>query len=371
MKPLLGHREFYTAIQKGVRTGAGKKISRTLNRWNNTLSADHVIVKFSPELNQFLIRYGFLDAGDSPEKREQNFQRLLVQLERSTGDARGVIGAWLHAFASGEAGILDMPICGERPQCGTCPLCAQCHYMATGARTGRISGKALERQLATDSESTGSHSEVHSAIHPAQPVSPETAELLAFTLSAGTGGAGAVAHAEALLKTFGGLRGLFHASAKELRAAGLDAKSAARLRSVVQLCQLWSQQDNLRGQSFTAAKDFFEHYHLRLRDLKKERFYTVCLDQKHRFIGDEMVSVGTLTEAIVHPREVFAPAIRLRAAAVAVLHNHPSGDPGPSKADRQLTDRLKEAADLIGIRLLDHVIVGDGKFFSFAEEGLL
>jgi DNA repair protein RadC len=200
---------------------------------------------------------------------------------------------------------------------------------------------------------------------------PEAAELIAFTLSAGEGGSRAVSDAHALLKRFGGLRGLFKATAADLRAAGLDTKQAARIRSAGELCQLWSQQHGARGKAFGSSKDFYQHFHLRLRDLKKERFYTVSLDQKHRLLGEELVSEGTLTEALVHPREVFAPALELRAAAVVVLHNHPSGDPQPSKADRALTERLQEASNLIGIRLLDHLVIGDGKFFSFADEGLL
>ena len=97
----------------------------------------------------------------------------------------------------------------------------------------------------------------------------------------------------------------------------------------------------------------------------------VLLDQKHHVLRDERVSLGTLTASLVHPREVFAPAIRESAAAVAFLHNHPSGDPTPSREDRELTRRLAEAGRLMGIPVLDHVIIGEGGFVSLAEEGLL
>ncbi|MCW8130461.1 MAG: DNA repair protein RadC, partial [Planctomycetota bacterium] len=138
-----------------------------------------------------------------------------------------------------------------------------------------------------------------------------------------------------------------------------------------ELFQLWTEETDTRGRAFTSGQDFFEHYRLRLRNLKKERFFVACLDQKNRLLGEEMVSEGSLTQALVHPREVFNPAIRMQAAAIAVIHNHPSGDPTPSKQDKQLTQRLSEVAELVGIRLLDHVIVGDGDFTSFVEKGLL
>jgi len=83
------------------------------------------------------------------------------------------------------------------------------------------------------------------------------------------------------------------------------------------------------------------------------------------------VSEGSLNQSIVHPREVFAPAVRESAAAVIFVHNHPSGDPSPSREDREITRRLKEAGELLGIRVLDHVIVGDGSYYSFTESGVL
>ncbi|MEW6543822.1 MAG: JAB domain-containing protein [Nitrospirota bacterium] len=105
--------------------------------------------------------------------------------------------------------------------------------------------------------------------------------------------------------------------------------------------------------------------------LDREQFVVCCLDAKHRIIGVNVVSVGSLTLSIVHPREVFKPAILLNAAAVLLAHNHPSGDSTPSQEDRALTARLKAAGEVLGITVLDHVIVGDGRLYSFADEGQL
>ena len=106
-------------------------------------------------------------------------------------------------------------------------------------------------------------------------------------------------------------------------------------------------------------------------NLDREAFFVITLTQKNQIIDRHLISLGTLTAALVHPREVFLPAILDRAAAVAFLHNHPSSDTTPSRDDRELTTRLKQVAELLGFRLLDHVIVGRNSHCSFAEEGLL
>lgn len=105
--------------------------------------------------------------------------------------------------------------------------------------------------------------------------------------------------------------------------------------------------------------------------LDREQFAVCCLDAKHAIIGVNIVSTGTLTLSLVHPREVFKPAILMNACALIGVHNHPSGDPTPSAEDRTLTKRLKDAADLLGISLLDHLILGEERVYSFADQGLL
>lgn len=108
-----------------------------------------------------------------------------------------------------------------------------------------------------------------------------------------------------------------------------------------------------------------------MASMAQEAFVVLTLDQKHRIISRRMVSLGTLTEAMAHPRDVFRGAIEDNAAAVALVHNHPSGDPEPSRADRLLTQRMKEAGAILGIRVLDHVIIGREKYYSFAESGAI
>ena len=103
--------------------------------------------------------------------------------------------------------------------------------------------------------------------------------------------------------------------------------------------------------------------------LDREQFLVACLDAKHGIIGVNVVSIGSLSFSIVHPREVFKPAILLNSAAIICAHNHPSGEPEPSSEDRVLTARLRQAGDLIGITVLDHIVLGDDRTFSFADQG--
>lgn len=103
--------------------------------------------------------------------------------------------------------------------------------------------------------------------------------------------------------------------------------------------------------------------------LDREQFLVACLDAKHAIIGVNIVSIGSLSMSIVHPCEVFKPAILLNTAAIICAHKHPSGDPAPSSEDRVLTVRLRQAGDLIGITMLDHIILGDNRTYSFADQG--
>jgi DNA repair protein RadC len=119
------------------------------------------------------------------------------------------------------------------------------------------------------------------------------------------------------------------------------------------------------------AEDVYAAFRQRFETLDREMFAVVLLDGKNQVIGFNVVSVGSLTAALVHPREVFKPAILANAAAIILVHNHPSGDPEPSAEDRAITARLKEAGELLGIRVLDHVVIGDGRHVSFADEQLL
>lgn len=124
------------------------------------------------------------------------------------------------------------------------------------------------------------------------------------------------------------------------------------------------------GSRFTAPEQVFETFRFLMQETK-EHFTTLHLDGKNRVVCMDVVSVGSLNQSIVHPREVFKSACLSNAAAIILVHQHPSGDAAPSREDIEITKRLREAGDIMGIKVLDHVIVGDGEYVSFVERGLL
>ena len=160
-------------------------------------------------------------------------------------------------------------------------------------------------------------------------------------------------------------------SDQELEKAGLPRRAARRLACAFELSRRLGQRTLEPGIVLRNTQDIFEAYHERLRDAKKEHFISLLMNAKNRLIREEVVSVGILTSSLVHPREVFMPAIRHSAAGIVLIHNHPSGDPEPSAEDRKVTRRLAAVGELVGIQLLDHVVIGDGTYASFLERGLL
>ena len=198
------------------------------------------------------------------------------------------------------------------------------------------------------------------------------AQLLAILLRTGRRDSSAVQVAIELLSRVGSIGGLAKCGIEELCAIqGIGPAKAAQLKAAVELGRRSLATPLSTGTRISSSADLFKHFHPILRDRKQELFKVVLLDAKNTVIKESTVSEGTLTLSLVHPREVFASAVRESAAAVIFLHNHPSGDPTPSLEDRHLTERLGEAGRLLGIPVLDHVIIGDGRYVSFADQGWL
>jgi DNA repair protein RadC len=198
------------------------------------------------------------------------------------------------------------------------------------------------------------------------------AELLALLLRTGAPGERALDAAASLLRSRGGLPGLARSVAPELlRARGIGPAKAASLLAAFELSRRIAGRRLRAGTTFRDPSDVFAHFHPQLRDAPQERFAIVLLDGRHRVLREEVISLGTLTASLVHPREVFRPALRDCAAGLILVHNHPSGDPTPSAEDREVTERLAAAGELLGVCVLDHVIVAERGYCSLREEGLL
>ena len=198
-------------------------------------------------------------------------------------------------------------------------------------------------------------------------------ELLALLLRTGTAGKGVLALAQELMERFGGISGLLHTGAAELKAIkGLGGPAKrAELVAVLELSRRALAQQ-LKQREVFDSPTAMQHYlqlHLGVRD--HEVFAVMFLDVGNRMLALEELFRGTLTQTSVYPREVVLRALHHRAAAVVLAHNHPSGMVEPSRSDEALTGTLKAALALVDVRVLDHVIVGPGASLSFAERGLL
>jgi DNA repair protein RadC len=202
------------------------------------------------------------------------------------------------------------------------------------------------------------------------------AQLLAIVLSTGDASSGqsALDLAMYLIQTFDGLRALDAASIAELcQTKGIGPAKATTIKAAFELGKRLSREPPARKVKVTAPQDLVNYFQPHLQYLRKEVFKVVLLDTKHQMLKDVTVSEGSLSASLVHPREAFLPAIKESAAAVIFLHNHPSGDPTPSTEDKELTLRLAEVGQLVGISVLDHIIIGTGTpgYISFRDAGLL
>jgi len=203
------------------------------------------------------------------------------------------------------------------------------------------------------------------------PASLSDAQLLAILIRNGKAGRTAVDLGRELLERFGSLAGIEQAGIKEMcGVAGVGPAKAAEIKAAIELGRRY-QRPSLAGASFCSSQDVVDYYRPRMKDAKKEMFRCALLDTKNKIIREEIVSIGSLTASIVHPRDTFKAAIRESAAAIVFIHNHPSGDIKPSQEDILLTKRLVQAGDVLGIQVLDHIIIGDGNHFSFRDNGLI
>lgn len=197
------------------------------------------------------------------------------------------------------------------------------------------------------------------------------AQLLAVVL--GTGGGGGVLNLSLdLLERFRGLGSIGNAPIAELRRIkGLGTAKIAQIKAAFELGKRLMGESREGAPVFTSGSSVYAHFAPRLKSLKQEVFLAVLLDAKNRPLGELRISAGTLTNSLIHPREAFREAVRESAASIIFLHNHPSGDPEPSRDDLAVTGRLKAAGEVMGICVLDHVIIGDGRYVSLKERGLL
>ena len=198
------------------------------------------------------------------------------------------------------------------------------------------------------------------------------AELLSILLRSGAPGQTALDQARAVMEAsehdWRRLEGL---GAGDLcRLSGLGPAKAAQILAAIEIAKRYGEREFKPGVPLRGSGDVYAHFRERLAAETREHFYCVLLDTKHRKIRDVLLSLGSLTASIVHPRDCFHQIVRCPGvAAVIFCHNHPAGDPTPSKEDIEITRRLREVGDIMGVRVLDHIIIGRGRYVSFVDDG--
>jgi DNA repair protein RadC len=204
------------------------------------------------------------------------------------------------------------------------------------------------------------------------PTALADAELLAIQLGSGRRGKDAVAVAREVLAAYGSLADIAGCEVVELaRLPGVGRVKAARLAATFELTRRLRARTPGARTPLGSPAEVYAAFGPLMEDLKREVFRIALLDAQNGLVRDIVISEGTLSASLVHPREVFKPAILESAASVILLHNHPSGDPTPSREDIRLTRQLVECARLLDLNIHDHVVIGRGRFISLAERGII
>ena len=198
------------------------------------------------------------------------------------------------------------------------------------------------------------------------------AELIAIILRTGSANRSAVNVAEELIATYKDLRGLAKASVAEIASCyGIGPAKAVQLKAAFELGRRVLTSNPVQQPSIRTPQDIFDLLKASFQDLDREHFKVVHLNTKNQVLKIETTAIGILSSSPVHPREVFKEAVKMSSAGLVLAHNHPSGDPTPSKDDLLLTSRLREAGEIMGIAVIDHVIFGDNRYISLKERGHL
>jgi DNA repair protein RadC len=198
-------------------------------------------------------------------------------------------------------------------------------------------------------------------------------ELLAIVMGSGFRGESVLKSAQRLMDAFKDIQGLADASLEELMEIhGIGPAKATQIKAAFELANRWGKASNRKSNPvIKTPEEAYEELKGLARNRKKEYFWAILLDTRNRRIKTLPISVGSLDASIVHPRELLKEAISASAASIIVAHNHPSGNPEPSQDDIKLSKRLIEAGNIVGIEIVDHIVIGDGKFVSLKREGLI
>ena len=345
-------RKMYRAVQAKLEELAEGPLDELLGQCAEARTAYPESGEFAddPALRRLLSRVGLLRRNCSAS----NLYEMVCRIAKASGERQERARRVLEMYCAPAEGIRRV-VCDEEPNCEECPLAPDCKFFH---RTPNITDlpedqRPRERLIAEGGQALSD------------------GELLAIILRSGTEQDTAIGLAHKLIAKFGNFRTLAGRTAAELQTVkGIGVAKAAQVKAAIEIGRRLAQQKAAEpGKRISDSLSVYQLCEPMLRDHKKETFLVLLLDTRNRVVREVTVSEGSLTASVVHPREVFNEAVRDSAAAVICVHNHPSGDPAPSRRDIEVTRRLVATGKMLGIHMLDHVIVGDGTYYSFADEG--
>lgn len=330
---------------------------RVLRAWN------YPVLLPSPRRQSLFYRIGLLKEKGPAATRLRAMAELGATMARAAHEPLQAVDFFIGVFTGDEPGQSpELSRCAASPQCTDCCISGHCDFQ-------RYRQKPAERLPTIKQWDPRQRPRERLARQGA--ASLTDAELLAIIMRTGTSSQTAIALSQAVLGRFGGLRGMDEAALAELtREKGIGDVKAVTIKAALELGRRIAGEKS-DGEYIHSSSEVFARFEHRLAHLKQEQFHLLCMDTKHRITHETMISQGSLGSSVVHPREAYKDAIRNSAASVIFLHNHPSGDPTPSRQDEEVTTRLKEAGKILGIPMLDHVIIGRGRYYSFEAARLI
>jgi len=306
-------------------------------------------------LRRMLQRLGLL-RGSGPTQTNRRRLAALLAVLKQAGEADDALFLRLGPYCDPHA---EAAPCRAIPACLRCDLREACAYYRKRPTIKDLPAaqRPRERLLAAGDAALSE------------------AELLAIIIRDGTQQMSALDLARQLFKEYGDLAGLSRASPQELiqnpNLQGIGPAKAAQIRAAMVLAQRYQARPMRPGNPIKGSRQIFESYRARLGNLEEEVFLSLFLDTKNRLILERELFRGGQNSSPVDPRAIFKEAVRHAASAVIFVHNHPSGEPTPSREDERLTERLRDAGGLLGVRVLDHIVIGAERYYSFADAGKL
>jgi DNA repair protein RadC len=310
--------------------------------------------KGNPQVSVMLKRIGLLRGGKAGEK--EAVEAAIRKISAAAGETEDAVARTIVQYAVGPRGDGVGAICGVTPRCAECPPRLPCRHRSPHPTIKSLPEDERPRERLIQGGD--------------EPLTDS--ELLAIIIRDGTPEASALELARRLVSRYQSFRQMDTASITDLCAVkGIGPAKAAQIKAALAIGRRLNRSPLAPRKKLAGAQAVFEHFCEMLRDKSKETFWSVLLDQKNQIIKTDRVSVGSLSESLVHPREVFRAAIREASANVVFVHNHPSGDPQPSQEDIEITKKLVQAGQIVGIPVLDHVVIAGDRYVSMKSLGMM